>query len=112
MEPRRLSPVPTTPADTLEQGEPLWRDALGSHLRERRLLRGETLQETATRAGISTQYLSEIERGTKDPSSEMISAVAGALDESLGELALAVARKVSPLPAAQSHAYDALALAA
>jgi transcriptional regulator with XRE-family HTH domain len=110
MEPRRLRPVSSSDAPA-EQGEPLWRDALGQHLRERRLSRGETLQVTAGRAGISTQYLSEMERGTKDPSSEMISAVAGALEESLGELTLAVARKVSPQPAAQTR-YDALALAA
>ncbi|MCW2784124.1 MAG: family transcriptional regulator [Marmoricola sp.] len=84
METRHLRPVSTAP---------LWRDALGSHLRELRLARGETLHETASRAGISLQYLSEIERGTKDPSSEMISAVAGALDEGLAELTLAVSRK-------------------
>ena len=93
--------------------EPLWRDALGAHLRERRRARGETLQETADRAGISLQYLSEIERGVKDPSSEMISAVAGALDEDLAVLTLEVARSLharTPAPAARRH--DALALAA
>ena len=39
----------------------------------------ETLSETAGRAGISPQYLSEVERGRKEPSSEMIAALAGAL---------------------------------
>ena len=38
-----------------------------------------TLTEVAGRAGVSPQYLSEIERGKKDPSSEMLAAVAGAL---------------------------------
>lgn len=75
-------------------GEPLWRDALGERLRESRQERGETLSETAERAGISPQYLSEIERGLKEPSSEMIAAVAGALDTSLGELTLAVAERL------------------
>jgi transcriptional regulator with XRE-family HTH domain len=42
--------------------------------------------ETAARAGISPQYLSEIERGRKEPSSEMIAALAGALDLTLIDL--------------------------
>ena len=71
--------------------EPLWRDALGEQLRRRRHERRDTLNDTATRAGISPQYLSEIERGRKEPSSEMIAAVAGALDVTLLDLPLAVA---------------------
>nr|WP_278259804.1 helix-turn-helix transcriptional regulator [Nocardioides convexus] len=42
------------------------------------------------RAGISPQYLSEIERGVKEPSSEMIAAVAGALGLTLLDLTSAV----------------------
>ena len=42
--------------------------------------------ETAARAGISPQYLSEVERGRKEPSSEMIAALAGALGTTLAEL--------------------------
>src|ERR1700740_1807899 len=63
--------------------EPLWREVLGQQLRERRLDQGETLAETAARAGLSPQYLSEIERGRKEPSSEMIAALAGALGTTL-----------------------------
>jgi DNA-binding XRE family transcriptional regulator len=59
--------------------EPLWREVLGQRLRALRLEQQETLTETAGRAGISPQYLSEIERGRKEPSSEMIAALAGAL---------------------------------
>lgn len=66
--------------------EPLWREALGYRLREIRRDRSETLAETAERAGISPQYLSEVERGRKEPSSEMIAALAGALGTSLGGL--------------------------
>ncbi|HWJ10727.1 MAG TPA: helix-turn-helix transcriptional regulator [Nocardioides sp.] len=71
--------------------EPLWRDLLGRELRRMRRERGETLTETAERAGISPQYLSEIERGLKEPSSEMIAAVTGALGSSLLDLTSAVA---------------------
>lgn len=71
--------------------EPLWRDALGDLLRRLRHERGERLADTADRAGVSPQYLSEIERGLKEPSSEMIAAVAGALEVTLVELTAAVA---------------------
>jgi transcriptional regulator with XRE-family HTH domain len=53
--------------------------------------RDETLAETAARAGLSPQYLSEIERGRKEPSSEMIAALAGALDTTLVTLTEQVA---------------------
>jgi transcriptional regulator with XRE-family HTH domain len=69
-----------------KQPEPLWREVLGSRLRALRADRAETLAETAERAGISPQYLSEIERGRKEPSSEMIAALAGALDTTLADL--------------------------
>jgi transcriptional regulator with XRE-family HTH domain len=71
--------------------EPLWREVLGQRLRALRLDQQETLVETAGRAGISPQYLSEIERGRKEPSSEMIAALAGALDTSLTVLTEQVA---------------------
>ena len=70
--------------------EPLWREVLGSRLRALRADRDETLAQTAERAGISPQYLSEIERGRKEPSSEMIAALAGALDITLADLTFAV----------------------
>ena len=66
--------------------EPLWREVLGHRLHTLRVEQGQTLGETAGRAGMSPQYLSEIERGRKDPSSEMIAAVAGALGASLVDL--------------------------
>ena len=73
--------------------EPLWRELLGERLRTLRLEQGQKLTDTASRAGISPQYLSEMERGRKDASSEMISAVAGALDTSLLELARDISQR-------------------
>ena len=64
---------------------------LGQRLRALRLHQQETLAETAGRAGISPQYLSEIERGRKEPSSEMIAALAGALEITLTGLTEQVA---------------------
>jgi DNA-binding XRE family transcriptional regulator len=71
--------------------EPLWREALGRQLRARRHELGETLARTASRAGVSPQYLSEVERGRKEPSSEMIAALAGALGATLGDLTADIA---------------------
>jgi transcriptional regulator with XRE-family HTH domain len=69
-----------------EPQEPLWREVLGQRLRALRQEQREKLSETAARAGISPQYLSEIERGRKEPSSEMIAALAGALGTTLIQL--------------------------
>jgi len=72
----------------MSEHEPLWRELVGTTLRAVRQQRGERLSDVAERAGVSTQYLSEIERGLKDPSSEMLAAVAGALDLTVRELGL------------------------
>lgn len=81
-------------AERVSPAEPLWREAVGEVLREQRHDRGERLADTAGRAGIATQYLSEIERGRKDPSSEVLGAVAGALGLTLRELSVGVARRL------------------
>ena len=91
--------------------DPLWRDLLGEELRRLRHEQGRTLGETADRAGISPQYLSEIERGRKEPSSEMIAAVGGALDVTLVDLTLAVAEAVRTPQRSRTTA-SVLALAA
>lgn len=96
----------------VETHAPLFREALGAQLHLRRR-RGERLADVAGRAGISTQYLSEIERGRKDPSSEMIEAVSGALDASVADVSIAVGERMSVVTApVRSAGIDAYALAA
>jgi transcriptional regulator with XRE-family HTH domain len=89
-EPAKVTPLRRIPAQEAPRRpppqEPLWREVLGHRLRALRLDQRETLSETAGRAGISPQYLSEVERGRKEPSSEMIAALAGALGTTLTEL--------------------------
>ena len=68
-----------------------WRVAVGSVLREWRTAQGLRLSDVAERAGVSVQYLSEVERGRKEPSSDVLGAVTEALGSSLSELALGVA---------------------
>jgi transcriptional regulator with XRE-family HTH domain len=82
-----------TPAPDGEP-EPLWREALGRSLRATREEQGGRLVDIAERAGISPQYLSEIERGRKEPSSEMIAAVTGALGVDLADLLVGIAGDV------------------
>ena len=95
--PETLRPEPLRP-------EPLWREVLGHRLRALRLDQRETLAETAGRAGISPQYLSEIERGRKEPSSEMIAALAGALGTTLIRLTEQVAGELRRLRRQQAAA--------
>jgi transcriptional regulator with XRE-family HTH domain len=78
--------IPLVHPQRRPSAEPLWRHVLGKRLRTLRERQGRTLSDVAARAGISPQYLSEIERGRKEPSSEMIAAVAGALGTTLVDL--------------------------
>ena len=90
-----LIPFPRPETDAPDQREPLWREAVGHELREERQEVGRTLADVAGEAGVSTQYLSEIERGRKEPSSEVLQAVAGALDLRLLDLTIRVARRLT-----------------
>lgn len=74
--------------------EPLWREAVGRELRSERQDTERTLADVAEEAGVSIQYLSEVERGLKEPSSEVLSAVAGALGLRLVDLTSRVARSL------------------
>lgn len=76
------------------RSERLWREVVGEQLRGIRRSSGETLQCVARRAGVSPQYLSEIERGRKEPSSEILAAIAASLDTTLLDLTRAVAGRL------------------
>lgn len=93
---------------------PLWREALGRRLHQLRRDRDERLVDTASRAGIWVQYLSQIECGVEGPSSEMVAAIAGALDITVVDLVSGVAEEMrTPDPAAVTPIRpQALALAA
>ena len=111
---RRELPAPP-PSSEPRRPEPLWREVLGQRLRALRLGQQETLSQTAGRAGISPQYLSEIERGRKEPSSEMIAALAGALGTTLTGLTEQVAgqlRRQQDVPASRPAGPVMLSLAA
>lgn len=86
-------PAQPRPEPTPEP-EPLWREAVGRELREERSSAGRTLSDVAEEAGVSMQYLSEVERGLKDPSSEILEAVVGALGLGLVDVTTRVVRRL------------------
>lgn len=91
--------------------EPLWRDIVGEILRRTRQRQGRTLADVAAAAGISMQYLSEIERGRKEASSEILAAITGALGITLVDLTVGVASSLTT-PTASSQARSDFCLAA
>jgi DNA-binding Xre family transcriptional regulator len=72
-------PLRGRPRPRTRRPEPPLRAALGQALRSERTAQRRTLTEVAERAGISMQYLSEIERGRKEASSEILGAVCTSL---------------------------------
>ncbi|MDQ1712950.1 MAG: hypothetical protein QOE45_2400 [Frankiaceae bacterium] len=69
----------------------LLRRELGTALRRRREQQRRTLRSVAAEAGVSLGYLSEVERGVKEASSELLAAICGALAVSLPEILVEVA---------------------
>jgi hypothetical protein len=112
-----LRPPAARPADRPAAREPLWRDLVGDVLRSERLAQERTLKDVADAARISMPYLSEVERGRKEASSEVLAAAARALGLSLGDLLSRAHTRLAP-PAHRGRRtttaapYDGLCLAA
>ncbi|WP_278263972.1 helix-turn-helix transcriptional regulator [Nocardia sp. AG03] len=64
----------------------LLREAIGDSLRRARLAQHRTLREVSTSARVSLGYLSEVERGRKEASSELLAAICEALDVPLSRV--------------------------
>lgn len=62
------------------------RQMVGEVLRTRRTARGQTLRDVSGRARVSLGYISEVERGQKEASSELLAALAAALEVPLSEV--------------------------
>jgi transcriptional regulator with XRE-family HTH domain len=82
----------------------LVRQELGDVLRDVRLQKGRTLRQVASKASVALGYLSEVERGQKEASSEIIASVAEALETPISAIMrevgdrLAVVEGVSAIP--------------
>lgn len=66
-----------------------YRQALGQILRDARLERGLTLRDVSAKASIALGYLSEVERGQKEISSELLGPLANSLGYEVHELVIA-----------------------
>ena len=64
----------------------LLRDALGETLRDARTRQNRTLRDVSTAANVSLGYLSEVERGRKEASSELLASICDALDVRLADI--------------------------
>lgn len=82
----------------------LLRRLLGDVLRRQRQRQGRTLREVSSSARVSLGYLSEVERGQKEASSELLSAICDALDVRMSELMREVSDELSLAELAESAA--------
>ncbi|WP_424185577.1 helix-turn-helix domain-containing protein [Actinokineospora sp. G85] len=77
----------------------LLREAIGDRLRHARTNQQRTLREVSRSARVSLGYLSEVERGRKEASSELLAAICDALELPLSELLHNVASDIGALTA-------------
>jgi transcriptional regulator with XRE-family HTH domain len=73
----------------------LLRHEIGDVLRERRQSQGRTLRQVSGAARVSLGYLSEVERGQKEASSELLASICGALELPLSEVLSQVSERVA-----------------
>jgi DNA-binding XRE family transcriptional regulator len=85
------------PTDTWRERMMLLREAIGDRLRRTRTSQHRTLREVSRVARVSLGYLSEVERGRKEPSSELLASICDALDLPLDELLRRVADDLGPV---------------
>jgi transcriptional regulator with XRE-family HTH domain len=86
---------------------PLVRDVIGDVLRRVRMSQGRTLREVSDSARVSLGYLSEVERGRKEASSELLNAICDALDVPLSSILTGAAERMASKERAAFAACDA-----
>jgi transcriptional regulator with XRE-family HTH domain len=89
----------------------LVRRLLGDVLRQERLRQGRTLRDVSSRARVSLGYISEVERGQKEASSECLAAICGALDVPLSAVLADVSGELAREEAAHSRVASLATLA-
>ena len=76
----------------------LLREALGDSLRRTRVSQSRTLREVSNSARVSLGYLSEVERGRKEASSELLAAICDALEVPLSDVLVDVSETLADAP--------------
>lgn len=101
------NPAPRTLTHTVKIADPsvsapaygkktiLMRQVIGEELRRRRNEQSRTLRDVSRDAQVSLGYLSELERGQKEASSELLAAICSALDTPLSSLLAGVSAEVA-----------------
>jgi transcriptional regulator with XRE-family HTH domain len=95
LDPTVISPAGRDGRD--RRPRPLLRTILGDVLRRTRREQGRTLADVARVARVSMPYLSEVERGRKEASSEVLAAICDSLGIDLSELLAEVGRELADL---------------
>ncbi|MGZ0711187.1 helix-turn-helix domain-containing protein (plasmid) [Coraliomargarita sp. W4R53] len=80
----------------------LVRQEIGEVLRDFRQQKGRTLRQVASRASVALGYLSEVERGQKEASSEILASVAEALDVPISIIMREVGDRLSVMEGLQT----------
>jgi hypothetical protein len=88
-------PSRSRPDEAEQAGAPKLRDVVGEVLRDERHRQGRTLADVAEAAAVSLQYLSEVERGTKEVSSDLLDAVHTALGLDLATVLERASRRLA-----------------
>jgi transcriptional regulator with XRE-family HTH domain len=83
----------------------LVRQEIGDVLRGFRQQRGQTLRQVASKASVALGYLSEVERGQKEASSEILASVAEALDVPISTIYRTVGDRIAVLEGIDSSAF-------
>ncbi len=89
-----VDPTVIGPGERERRPRPLLRSMLGDVLRRTRQEQGRTLADVARAARVSMPYLSELERGRKEASSEVLAAICDALHIELSDLLAEVQRNL------------------
>jgi transcriptional regulator with XRE-family HTH domain len=97
-------------ATAIKKGAPmiLVRQEIGDVLRDFRLQKGRTLRQVASKASVALGYLSEVERGQKEASSEILASVAEALDTPISVIMREVGDRLAVLEGIEAIVPDAL----
>jgi transcriptional regulator with XRE-family HTH domain len=97
----RLALPNSTPAESQAERRRfpmvLVRQEIGDVLRDFRLQKGRTLRQVASKASVALGYLSEVERGQKEASSEILASVAEALDTPISVIMHEVGDRIAVL---------------
>ena len=102
-----LQPPAVGTARSSSAKEPLWRHVIGDVLRRERQAQERTLKDVSDTARISMPYLSELERGRKEASSEVLAAAARALGLGLADLLVLAQAELARLTSGEGGAIPA-----